>query len=113
MPPAINFAPLDNASTALAEQRAPLRARAATAARPRSPATPAALRALNAKLRQAEPQLIDAAGLPDRPWYRHLLYAPGFYTGYSVKTIPGVREGDRAGGATTMRKARWCGCRER
>ena len=54
---------------------------------------PTALRALNAKLRDAEPQLIDAAGLPNRPWYRHLLYAPGLYTGYSVKTIPGVREG--------------------
>ena len=30
--------------------------------------------------------------MPRRPWYRHLLYAPGFYTGYGVKTIPGVRE---------------------
>src|SRR4029077_19956252 len=54
---------------------------------------PTALRALNARLRDAEPQLHDAAGLPNRPWYRHLLYAPGLYTGYSVKTIPGVREG--------------------
>ena len=32
------------------------------------------------------------AGLPRRPWYRHLLYAPGYYTGYGVKTMPGVRE---------------------
>jgi N-acetylated-alpha-linked acidic dipeptidase len=31
-------------------------------------------------------------GLPRRPWYKHSLYAPGFYTGYGVKTIPGVRE---------------------
>ena len=37
-------------------------------------------------------QLTDAAGLPRRPWYRHLLYAPGYYTGYAVKTMPGVRE---------------------
>ena len=29
---------------------------------------------------------------PNRPWYKHLLYAPGAYTGYAVKTIPGVRE---------------------
>ena len=36
--------------------------------------------------------MTDAAGLPNRPWYRHLLYAPGLYTGYSVKTMPGVRE---------------------
>jgi len=30
--------------------------------------------------------------LPHRPWYRHMLYAPGLYTGYGVKTLPGVRE---------------------
>ena len=30
---------------------------------------------------------------PKRPWYRHLIYAPGYYTGYGVKTMPGVREG--------------------
>jgi N-acetylated-alpha-linked acidic dipeptidase len=48
--------------------------------------------AVNAKLRHSEQQLIDAAGLPNREWYRHLIYAPGFYTGYGVKTIPGVRE---------------------
>src|SRR5205809_6220926 len=48
---------------------------------------------VNARLIQSERQLTDAAGLPRRPWYRHLLYAPGFYTGYAVKTMPGVREG--------------------
>jgi N-acetylated-alpha-linked acidic dipeptidase len=52
-----------------------------------------ALVALNAKLRRAEIQLIDNDGLYRRPWYRHLVYAPGYYTGYGVKTIPGVREG--------------------
>jgi N-acetylated-alpha-linked acidic dipeptidase len=31
-------------------------------------------------------------GLPNRPWFRHRLYAPGLYTGYDVKTVPGVRE---------------------
>jgi N-acetylated-alpha-linked acidic dipeptidase len=31
-------------------------------------------------------------GLKNRQWYKHLLYAPGFYTGYGVKTMPGVRE---------------------
>ena len=41
---------------------------------------------------QSERQLTDPAGLPRRPWYRHLLYAPGYYTGYAVKTMPGVRE---------------------
>ena len=41
--------------------------------------------------------LIEPAGLPDRPWYRHVIYAPGLYTGYGVKTIPGVREAVDAG----------------
>jgi N-acetylated-alpha-linked acidic dipeptidase len=32
------------------------------------------------------------AGLPGRPWFQHQVYAPGLYTGYGVKTFPGVRE---------------------
>ena len=48
--------------------------------------------AVNARLLQAERQLTDSEGLPGRQWYRHLLYAPGLYTGYGVKTVPGVRE---------------------
>ena len=36
--------------------------------------------------------LIRQEGLPKRPWYRNHIYAPGFYTGYGVKTFPGVRE---------------------
>ncbi len=52
----------------------------------------AALAALNHRLMMTERDLIEPAGLPDRPWYRHLIYAPGLYTGYGVKTIPGVRE---------------------
>ena len=36
--------------------------------------------------------MTNAAGLPRRPWFKHLLYAPGVYTGYDVKTVPGVRE---------------------
>ena len=43
-------------------------------------------------LQGVEQALTDPQGLPGRPWYRHLIYAPGYYTGYSVKTIPGVRE---------------------
>jgi N-acetylated-alpha-linked acidic dipeptidase len=48
--------------------------------------------AINAKIFTAEQSLLLPAGLPRRPWYRHSLYAPGFYTGYGVKTVPGVRE---------------------
>ncbi|NER08993.1 N-acetylated-alpha-linked acidic dipeptidase [Muriicola jejuensis] len=49
-------------------------------------------KALNAALQGTEQVLTDLSGLPRRPWFRHQLYAPGFYTGYGVKTLPGVRE---------------------
>src|SRR5881296_3080961 len=48
--------------------------------------------ALNAILIRTERALTVAPGLPRRPWFRHAVYAPGFYTGYGVKTLPGVRE---------------------
>ena len=47
---------------------------------------------LNEILFKAERSLIQAKGLPRRNWYRHQVYAPGFYTGYGVKTLPGIRE---------------------
>ena len=46
----------------------------------------------NALLTSLESQLTDARGLPGRPWFTHMIYAPGFHTGYGVKTLPGVRE---------------------
>jgi N-acetylated-alpha-linked acidic dipeptidase len=91
VPPAINFAPLENASNALA-RAAERYKKSAAAARARLAAHPDLLRSVNARLIQGERQLTDPGGLPKRPWYRHLLYAPGFYTGYAVKTLPGVRE---------------------
>ena len=48
--------------------------------------------AVNQALYKAEQQLLSDNGLPRRPWYRHTIYAPGFYTGYGVKTLPGIRE---------------------
>lgn len=47
---------------------------------------------LNAILYQAERNLLQEKGLPRRSWYKHQVYAPGFYTGYGVKTLPGIRE---------------------
>jgi len=47
---------------------------------------------LNHRLIMAERDFTEPAGLPDRPWFRHVIYAPGLYTGYAVKTIPGIRE---------------------
>jgi N-acetylated-alpha-linked acidic dipeptidase len=48
---------------------------------------------LNGILYKAERSLLREQGLPRRPWFRHQIYAPGFYTGYGVKTLPGIREG--------------------
>ncbi|HXY69727.1 MAG TPA: transferrin receptor-like dimerization domain-containing protein [Gemmatimonadales bacterium] len=52
----------------------------------------AALDTVNRLLYRSERAVSDTAGLPVRPWFRNLLYAPGLYTGYGVKTIPGIRE---------------------
>jgi N-acetylated-alpha-linked acidic dipeptidase len=50
------------------------------------------LERLNQLLYTSERRLAHDEGLPNREWFRHQVYAPGFYTGYGVKTIPGVRE---------------------
>ena len=47
---------------------------------------------LAVQLRDIDQLLLDPRGLPDRPWYQHLVYAPGRFTGYGAKTLPGVRE---------------------
>jgi len=91
VPPALNFAPLENAATALAEA-AERYSKAVESARASLAARPEVVKRVNARLIQSERQLTDAAGLKNRQWFRHLLYAPGFYTGYAVKTVPGVRE---------------------
>jgi N-acetylated-alpha-linked acidic dipeptidase len=85
VPPHLNFAPLENGIDALTRS-----ARRYDAARQQGTASNA--RSVNAKLIESERRLTDSAGLPGRPWFRHMIYAPGFYTGYGVKTIPGVRE---------------------
>jgi N-acetylated-alpha-linked acidic dipeptidase len=86
VPPHLNFAPLEDAIDLLGQS-----SRKYDSARQKVNAAGNA-RAVNAKLMESERRLIDPAGLPGRPWYRHMIYAPGLYTGYDVKTIPGVRE---------------------
>jgi N-acetylated-alpha-linked acidic dipeptidase len=88
-PPHLNFAPLDNALGALTRSAAAF-AKAWDNAGAGLPE--ARRRALNRRLVESERLLTAAAGLPQRPWFKHLLYAPGSYTGYGVKTVPGVRE---------------------
>jgi len=90
VPPVVGFAALENAQSKLDDAARDF-ARAAEAALAGG-ATPATLAAANAKLKVAERALLSDAGLPGRPWFRHQVYAPGFYTGYGVKTLPAVRE---------------------
>jgi len=89
VPPSINFAPLENAASALTQATERYK-KSLDASRSRL--TPDVIRSLNKSIIQSERQLTHESGLPRRSWYRHLLYAPGFYTGYAVKTMPGVRE---------------------
>jgi N-acetylated-alpha-linked acidic dipeptidase len=68
-------------------------AAAGTAIRATESNPPADLASLNHSLREAEEALLNPAGLPKRPWYRHTIYAPGEFTGYAAVVIPGVNEG--------------------
>jgi N-acetylated-alpha-linked acidic dipeptidase len=92
VPPAINFAQLENASARLTEA-ADRYKRALAAAKGKIGGNRETLASLNAKLIQSERQFMAPDGLKRRPWFKHMLYAPGYYTGYAVKTMPGVREG--------------------
>jgi N-acetylated-alpha-linked acidic dipeptidase len=90
--PHLNFAALDNAV-----DRVKKSAKAYDEAHDKLTAgqtklTPPQLKELNSYLREMEAALTDSHGLPGRDWFKHLIYAPGLYTGYGVKTVPGVRE---------------------
>jgi N-acetylated-alpha-linked acidic dipeptidase len=89
VPPFLNFAPIDNAVGNLT--RAADRYQKA-AANLHNAGSSANFNGLNELLLQSERRLTLDAGLPRRPWYKHIIYAPGWYTGYSPKTLPGVRE---------------------
>jgi len=93
VPPYLNFAPLDNAVSSLS-QGAGRYAKALAKARENggSALDRAALDSVDKRLIESERRLTTREGLPRRPWYRHQIYAPGYYTGYGVKTIPAVRE---------------------
>ncbi len=88
VPPFLNFAPMQNGLEVLT--RAADRYQAAFQKWQAGGA--ANVTAVNAKLLQSERALTSPDGLPNRPWFKHQIYAPGYYTGYGVKTIPAVRE---------------------
>jgi N-acetylated-alpha-linked acidic dipeptidase len=85
--PQVDFEPLKNALARLRES-ANYYQRASSGRQPSA----AAQKSLDEILYKTERALTRTEGLPRRDWFRHQIYAPGFYTGYGVKTLPGVRE---------------------
>ncbi|HEY5824413.1 MAG TPA: transferrin receptor-like dimerization domain-containing protein [Cyclobacteriaceae bacterium] len=85
--PFVSFASLQNAISALEKSTTMFSELYAANPKPNTNVTK-----LNQLLYQAEQKLLSPAGLPRRPWFKHTIYAPGYYTGYGVKTLPGVRE---------------------
>ena len=83
--PYLNFAPLDQASDDLT-------AAAAAYEKAFTAHAVSGVGAVDTELIKTERALTDPAGLPNRPWFENMVYAPGFYTGYGVKTLPAVRE---------------------
>jgi N-acetylated-alpha-linked acidic dipeptidase len=93
IPPILNFAPLDNATDALAHASAEYhKALERATANGSSAIAKASLAKVNEALRESEQKLTLEQGLPGRPWFKHFVDAPGQYTGYEAKTLPAVRE---------------------
>jgi N-acetylated-alpha-linked acidic dipeptidase len=92
-PPHLNFAPLENAVDVLNRSAAEYRKAFDQANGNGGTAlASASLVDVNKMLISSERKLTNAEGLPNRPWFKHQLYAPGYYTGYAVKTMPAIRE---------------------
>ncbi len=85
--PYLDFSPLQNALEALKKSTDSLKSLYADKIKSNNVSD-----GFNRSLYKAEQELLTETGLPRRGWYKHTLYAPGFYTGYGVKTMPGIRE---------------------
>jgi N-acetylated-alpha-linked acidic dipeptidase len=93
VPPHLNFAPLDNAADSLAHAAAEYKKAVEHAGANGGAALGGtSLAEVNRLLIETERKLTTAEGLPNRPWFKHQLDAPGFYTGYAAKTMPAARE---------------------
>ncbi len=90
--PFFNFAALQNTLARLQESARNYDRAASQMAASGKPIPLADQKKLDEIMIQTERALVRKEGLPRRPWYKHLIYAPGFYTGYGVKTLPGIRE---------------------
>ena len=92
VPPHLSFAPLENAVDNLTLSAVRYEKASGSLGRTSAALTKETVQKINGELIRTERALTNPDGLPGRPWFKHLIYAPGFYTGYGVKTIPGVRE---------------------
>ena len=95
--PHFNFAELKNAMERLAQVSESL-----DSALLPGEVSATVLAQVNRQLYMSERALTAESGLPGRQWYRHQIYAPGFYTGYGVKTLPRIREAIEAELYTTV-----------
>ena len=93
VPPHLNFAPMENAVEALTRSAGDYhKALEQASANGGAALASASLVQVNKMLIESERKFTTAEGLPNRPWFKRQLYAPGFYTGYAAKTVPAVRE---------------------
>ncbi len=92
-PPYMNFAPLKNGVESIKRSAERYEAAVAKAQGVNAAAlSPEALNSLNIDLLRIQRTFLTERGLPERPWFKHQVYAPGAYTGYGAKPIAAVRE---------------------
>ena len=93
VPPFINLAPMKNAIVLLKKSADRYsRALAAFQAKGSAALPPKSLETINADLKRVSRLFLNEKGLPERPWFKNQIYAPGAYTGYGAKPIAAVRE---------------------
>lgn len=90
--PYLNFAPLQNAVARVEASSRQFEEAMIRLRQSKRGLSSSAAQSLDRVLIANERALIQSQGLPRRPWFKHQVYAPGFYTGYGVKTLPGIRE---------------------
>ncbi len=90
--PYLNFAPLQNSITKVENSSSSYENAVGRLKESAKKLSSNSLKSLNEILMKTERYLTNKDGLPERSWYMHEIYAPGFYTGYGVKTLPAVRE---------------------
>jgi N-acetylated-alpha-linked acidic dipeptidase len=90
--PTLDFSSMDDAIANVRKSTQRYQAAFTKAQQTDASSASASFEAVNSALMRTERDLLSSEGLPGRPWYKNILYAPGIFTGYGVKTVPGVRE---------------------